>query len=62
MILKTVKFLCKIISPCWYTYNRGIQIHYRCFLRSLKESGKTLNKLHLTIILKITFFDHHPIT
>ena len=25
-------------------------------------SGKALNKLHLTKILKNRFFDHHPIT
>ena len=43
MILKTVTFMCEMIS---------------IYL----QTGKTLYKLHLTKILKIRFFDRHPIT
>ena len=35
--------------------SQGIQIQF-------KPWGKTVYKLHLTKILKIRFFDHHPIT
>ena len=31
-------------------------------IKQFKQSDKTLCKVHLTKILKIRFFDHHPIT
>ena len=50
MILKTVTFLCKTVTTYWYTTNQESKSIVYGFIKTIKLSGKTLYKLHLTKI------------
>ena len=63
MILKRVTFLCKTVSTQLIKkYKFIVNDLIKTMKKQFKQSSKTLHKLLLTKILKIIFFDHHPIT